>query len=263
MSKPFFAARLKSPEALERTRDIVLSFYLAFIALLPTSVMADLDSRLVLAADSSPMLRAIGKLQIPAQRMFHGRKTHYLDDCSATLVALSGSGNADVIITAWHCLERYQDLSRSILFTSQTASGDLLQREARPLSDGGGMHADWAILRLRPAVPTTQLSAMALLHTTADAGHPVAMAGYSRDRGLSEGDRLLTYDPECAITAQTTEAVDTDCIAFKGASGGAVIQFDANDRPRLCGVISQGNGAGRSTYVPLALFRKTLLQYLR
>lgn len=221
------------------------------------------DSRRAVTGESSPRLRAIGKLQVPGQRLQGGYRTHYIEDCSATLVAPPGHREADVIVTAWHCLELYRDLSREIIFTTQTASGEVLERKAYPLADGGGMSADWAILRLRPAVPEAQLAAMQPHTALADARRPVTMAGYSRDEGLGAGGRVLTFDPDCAITGQNPDFGETDCTAFKGASGGAVIQFAGSGAPLLCGVISQGNGMGKSTYVPLVSFRKTLIRYLR
>ena len=179
------------------------------------------------------------------------------------MVTLPGRAEADIIVTAWHCLELYGDLSRTISFTLETASGETLERRARRLADGGGMDADWAILRVRPAIPRTRLAALQPHPALADADRPITMAGYSRDPGIGEGGRRLTFDRGCSITGRTSELGETDCIAYKGASGGAVIQITGSGKPMLSGVISQGNGAGKSTYVPLAAFRRTLYHYLR
>ena len=82
--------------------------------------------------------RAVGKLQVPGQRYRNGHSSHYLEDCSATLVSNATQHNANTIITAWHCLELYNDLSKPILFTARATSGEPLEREAFRLADGGG-----------------------------------------------------------------------------------------------------------------------------
>jgi hypothetical protein len=79
---------------------------------------------------------------------------------------------------------------------------------------------------------------------------------------MGDGGLALTFDADCAITAQDRALGDTDCSAFKGASGGAVVQLSQTGEPRVCGVISQGNGEGRSTYVPVSSFRSALNLYL-
>jgi len=221
------------------------------------------DSREAFDGAVMPWLQAVGRLQVPGQRHREGQTAHYLEDCSATLVALPGRAEADIILTAWHCLEWYRDLSRPIVFTAQAVTGERIEREALQLVDGGGLHADWAILRLRPAVPALQLPALHPQPERADPGRPVTMAGYSRDDVVGQRGNVLTFDAGCAITAQRAGMDETDCRAFKGASGGAVIQLSHAGEPRLCGVISQGDGAGLSTYVPVYDFRDLLSRYLR
>jgi hypothetical protein len=264
MSRPFFCAGgVKSREQVSQgLPELPCLLPLLALVLFASAAHPD-DGRLALTNDSSPWLRAVGRLKVPGQRLQNGRTAHFLEDCSATLLTPPGRAEADTIVTAWHCLELYGDLSRAITFTARTASGELLEREAYQLADGGGMYADWAILRLRPAVSSRQLAAMQPHPAPADPGRPITMAGYSRDAGVGEGGRVLTFDPDCAITAQRPDLGETDCTAFKGASGGAVIQFASGGQPRFCGVISQGNGTGKSTYVPLDAFRKTLNHYLQ
>lgn len=220
------------------------------------------DTRQVFSGETHGWLRAVGKLQVPGQRYRDGRQSHYLEDCSATLVARAGSSYADTIVTAWHCLEWYSDLTKPIIFTVVTISGEPLQREAYRLKDGGGMHADWAILRLRKALQGEQVTALLIHPQAADPEQPVTMAGFSGDPGLGAHGLALTFDPACTITAQNQVLGDTDCTAFKGASGGAVVQLSSAGEPRMCGVISQGNGEGRSTFVPVSGFRSALNLYL-
>ena len=220
------------------------------------------DKRQVFSGETFPWLQAIGKLQVPGQRHKDGHTSHYLEDCSATLVSLPGRIEADIIVTAWHCLELYHDLSKPIVFSAETASGAVLKREAHRLADGGGMHADWAILGLRKAVPAHAMIALQVHPQFADSERPIVMAGYSKDKGIGDEGRVLTFDPACTIIAQEQALGETNCTAFKGASGGAVIQLFDSGEPRICGVISQGNGQDHSTYVPVDSFRNAINLHL-
>lgn len=220
------------------------------------------DTRLVFSSETHGWLRAVGKLQVPGQRHHAGHQAHYVEDCSATLVTRHGRSQADTIITAWHCLQWYGDLSKSITFTVMSISGEPLQRQAYRLEDGGGIHADWAIMRLHNPVQAAQVAALVVHPEAANPQRPVTMAGFSKDDGIGERGLVLTFDPDCAITAQDRHLGDTDCTAFKGASGGAVIQLSDAGEPRMCGVISQGNGEGRSTFVPVSGFRGALKLHL-
>jgi hypothetical protein len=221
------------------------------------------DSRQIVTGTGLPWLRAVGKLEVPGQRIRNGRWAHYIENCSATLVSSKRNGDARIILSAWHCLEFYGDLSKPIVFTLATMAGGTLTREAVRIADGGSMRADWAILRLDSAVPARLVPGMTVHPQAADPILPVSMAGYSRDSGIGNHGEILSFDPQCAITSQQHDFGDTDCTAHKGASGGAVIQISAAGTPRLCGVISQGNGEGRSTFVPVSGFRRSLNHALR
>ena len=124
------------------------------------------------------------------------------------------------------------------------------------------MGADWAILKMHQPVPPEQVKAITPHPRGADTAQPVSMAGYSRDSGLGNGGATLTYDNNCAILQQWEADIDTDCSAYKGASGGAVIQMSARGEAWFSGVISRGDSEQLSIFVPLARFRSTLLRYL-
>ncbi|MDG2271456.1 MAG: trypsin-like peptidase domain-containing protein [Halioglobus sp.] len=217
----------------------------------------------MLSADSSAWLRAVGKLQVPGQRYSNGHRSHFLEDCSATLISLAGQREADTIITAWHCLELYGDLSKPIVFVTTTASGEPVKRHARRLADGGGMHADWAILRLRRSVSSTQITSLNIHPQMANPSRPVTMAGYSNSNNIDGTGETLTFDPACAIRNQQSSFSETNCMAHKGASGGAVIQLSDGGKPWMSGVISQGDGKGRSTFVPVSMFRSAINLHLQ
>jgi hypothetical protein len=217
----------------------------------------------VYSTDAPDWLRAVGKLQVPGDKYHDGRRSHYREDCSATLVARHSGTRADTIITAWHCLEFYNDLSRPITFTLLPGPQGKIASEAYRLADGGGMHADWAILRLYKAIPARQVAALAIHPDRADPGRPITMAGYSRDSGMGNNGEHLTFDPACTITHQAPGVSDSNCTAHKGSSGGPVIQVSSRGEPRVCGVISQGDGVGLSTFVPVSGFRNAINLHLR
>ncbi len=219
---------------------------------------AIIDSRIVYSSAAPQWLRAVGKLRVPGSTYHNGLRESLQDDCSATLVARRPGGAADTIITAWHCLANYNDLSKPIVFTLLPGNRGALQREAFRLADGGGMHADWALLRLRQPVAPTQVAAVLVHPGNADPSLAIAMAGYSRDSGKGDGGNRLTFDPACLITAQEPGISGSNCLAHKGASGGAVVQLSPAGAPRFSGVISEGNGAGLSIFVPVAAFRSAI-----
>ena len=215
-------------------------------------------------ADGAPSwLRAVGKLHVPGVRYNKGYGNHRQENCSGTLVAMANSQRANTVITAWHCLEFYGDLSRPITFTLQMADGQLLNREAYRVADGGGMHADWAVLKLFKDVATEAIPALVPHPTSADPQRPVTMAGYSGDQGLGDQGKALTYHANCHITRQQPRESESNCSAYKGASGGAVVQLAADGSAQLGGVISRGDSENVSIYVPINGFRGQLNRFLR
>ena len=224
------------------------------------AVLAD-DPREVWDGITPPWLASVGKLTVPGVRIERGYRRHHIEDCSATLVKASGDASADLVVTAWHCLAYYRDLSKTILFTLGAPHGTPLERTARRLADGGGMHDDWAILRLNQPVP----AAMAIAITDAGdigSGDRLVMAGYSGDPGLGDSGRHLTYHADCRPIDANGSIVQTDCLAFKGASGGAVLRTSTAGTAELVGVVSEGDGETTSTYVPLARLRTPLDRFL-
>jgi hypothetical protein len=227
------------------------------------SAAQELDSREAYSRTSPDWLRAVGKLQVPTIKIREGQRRHHLEDCSATLVSGPDRARADTIITAWHCLEYYGDLSKRITFTLFPDSVDPISSEVYRLADGGGIYADWAILRLLQPIPAARVYPLKIHPTRADNHANITMAGYSTDAGLGRHGQLLTYDPDCMITHQSRNSSESDCRAYRGASGGAVVQVSERGEAWLSGVISQGNGAGISTFVPVAGFRAAINRHLR
>jgi hypothetical protein len=124
------------------------------------------------ALHAEQVTASVGQLLIPAVRHEDGYRRHFLEYCSATLVSAAPAPHSRFLLTAWHCLEYYGDLSRAIRY--RHADGQ--EREARQVASGGGMHADWALLRLADALP----GPVALSGPVTDTVASLALAGYSR-----------------------------------------------------------------------------------
>lgn len=215
--------------------------------------------------DSSPprWLQAVGQLYVPGSRYENGRRKHYREDCSATLVKRAGQVAANTVITAWHCLEYYHDLSQAIELTLLPGSPQALTRQAYRVADGGGMHADWAVLKLYQAVLSSEASALTLHPRRANPDRPVTMAGYSTQPGRAAGASGLSYDDACRVTSQRKRASESNCYARKGASGGAVVQLSAHGIPKFAGVISRGDSENLSIYIPVDDFRGAIKRHLK
>jgi len=207
-------------------------------------------------------LGAVGKLKVSSQKYQQGHRRHYTEDCSATLVSPKAERDADILVSAWHCFEYYRDLSRSIEFSLPQAAGQTITRRAQLMTSGGDMQADWAILRLDSPIPYELAKALLPHPQPSTPHHAISIAGFSRDGGLGQNGAVLTYHDNCTITRHSNHLRYSDCLAFKGASGGSVVtQFSG--KHYLAGVISAGNGGDTSVLTPLSGFDSTLRRYLR
>jgi trypsin-like peptidase len=249
-----------STMAKDTTQNFVQSLMTGLL-MLSCALCAAEDDRLSYQMDSPVWLQAVGKLIVPGIRTVEGHRTNHLERCSATLVAGDGD-RQDIIITAWHCLELYSDLSKPIMFTLLPGFEHAVESQAYRLADGGGMHADWAILRLEKPV-SRLISPLGVNPGGAEDSRAIMMAGFSSDSGIGNHGTRLSYDPSCQITRQSSHVSDSDCKAYKGASGGAVVQASAQGQVWLAGVVSEGDGVQLSTFVPISRFRHALNRYLR
>jgi V8-like Glu-specific endopeptidase len=224
--------------------------YLFTSLLLLFSIAAAAEPRQVYGQDSPAWLAAVGSLTVPGQRFEQGERLHHQENCTATLIG------PQTILTAWHCLEHYRDLSMEILF-SLPYQPQQPQWRARRLADGAGMQADWALLRLERAVKNVPSVAV---HSRIQALDPndISMAGYSRDSALGAGGDNLTWQAQCLITEDEGYRVATNCEAFKGASGGPVIRGG-----KIVGVISAGDGDGLTYFAPSKVFIKAVRRHRR
>jgi len=218
------------------------------ILLYMLAATANGEPRQQVSASSPSILMSVGRLLVPGRRMEDGYERHYRESCSATLLEPDKGEPVSLILTAWHCLEHHSDLTDDITFVIESTSGERLQRSVQPVSSGGGMHADWLLMRLREPLPAdTVISATLTREAAPGIGIRVMMAGYSRDKGLGKAGQVLTFHRNCKVVARSDEDIATDCLAYRGASGGAVFSVATG---RLLGVISRGDSLAQSIFVP-------------
>lgn len=198
-------------------------------------------------------LHSVGQLLIPTIHFEDGRRRHFDERCSGTLVAPDGDGHSRWVLTAWHCLEYYRDLSRPITFRHSSGK----RSTAQSIASGGAMHADWALMRLRTRMP----GAVLLEGGEIDVGAALVMAGYSRqDQDGADGGEEITSDENCRVTGELEYDIASNCHARRGASGGAV--FSGDGRGSYLGIISRGDSEDVSIFVPLRRLLKGLAPYL-
>lgn len=211
---------------------------------------------LPLAAAAAPgapgALASVGRLLIPTLRLENGYRRHYDERCSATLVGVHGQRRSRWILSAWHCLEYYRDLSRPIVF--EHGSGARLQ--ARAVTSGGDMHADWVLLRLERPLPAPVAPDAADVPARA----PLLMAGYSRSAAGTPGN-TLSWDNSCQVIGRDGADLRSDCRVRRGASGGAVFRRGGGSAAYI-GIISRGDGASESIFVPLRRILPRISPYL-
>lgn len=235
-----------------RRRGLVHGFgCLSLCALLSAlSATAVTEPRQQVSATSPSMLMSVGRLLVPGRRIEDGYERHYRESCSATLLEPDEGEPVSLILTAWHCIEYHNDLTDNITFVIESTSGERLQRRVQPVSSGGGMHADWLLMRLQEPLPADAVVSATLTREVAPGvGSRIIMAGYSRDQGLGEAGKVLTFHRNCRVVARSDEDIATDCLAYRGASGGAVFSVATG---RLLGVISRGDSLAQSIFVPIS-----------
>jgi hypothetical protein len=223
------------------------------------------DPRRLHDASAPSWLASVGKLTVPGQKWEDGENRHYEENCSGMLLTTTRPGDragsrhsARYVLSAWHCLEYYHDLSMAISFSLPDTA---IQRQAAVVISGGSMAADWALLRLDQAISVAD--PVVLWTEPAIAGATMlTSAGYSRDLAAADGGRLLSYHPLCSVTATAPALVTTDCRAAKGASGGPMVTM-INGEARVLGVLSSGDGEQVSLYIPSAQFARRVAPYLR
>ena len=211
------------------------------------------DDRLSATDHPAIWQQAIVKLSVPVKRWEDGRRRHFIEDCTGSLIK---GKEGILILTAWHCVEGFNDLTQVIIATA--SNGEIF--EAQVSAIGASMSADWALLSLNRSAQTMQnTSYLELAKIRPIEGQLILMAGFSRDQQLGDNGSTLTFDPDCQVrhTPSGANAIYTNCTAFKGASGGPVLTLES-DTYKVLGVISAGDEAGLSLFTPVTAIARSL-----
>ncbi len=194
------------------------------------------DTRDIFNKNSPEFMETFGKLTIITKQ---NTKSH----CTANLVMLEPSDEVSwpeensFITTSEHCLSSDGDIdyARSyITFTKR--NGSKYRRNFSFAS--GNEEADWAILKLDSPISETLIKPLVVgdvheeimmrsgdwnVDTTVTAG------GYSSDIFKGNNGKNLTYDQQCESKGSYgPNMMKTNCIAYPGASGGALVLTGAD-----------------------------------
>ena len=228
-----------------------LALLLGSLALPMLSKPLAADPRLVPDPQALSWHSAIVRLEIPVIRSVGGRMRHFTEHCSATTIT---PGPNTLLLSAWHCFEDYAATQGPIqLFAQHSPESPL---PVRLIISGGSMSADWAILT--PVTSTVIGAWIPLSSHPAQRGTRVIAAGFapttdssrSEEPGETPPSRGLMYDPDCVVIVATSQPARSDCVAKKGASGGAILRRTASGSVRVVGVISAGDGTSVSYFHP-------------
>lgn len=251
-------------QKVERRNSTLLAVFFACAGLVTWEMRSSAEEIDPNAASSEQQymqraLQTVGRLLVPNVRYENGYAKHFDERCSATLVSLRANApQSRFILSAWHCVEHYRDLSRTLMFTRPGAAA----RSARIVASGGNMQNDWALLKLDKPLPNPMFINDTGMRMRMQSDTPnLVMAGFPKDQPQALSPVLVSG---CTNTGFAGDDLRSSCVITRGASGGAV--FAKSDTPNgdliLVGVISRGDSESISIYVPVARFRSRLASYL-
>ena len=228
-----------------------LAHLLGALALLVLSQPLTADPRLVPDPQALYWHSAMVRLEVPVIRSEGGRMRHFTEHCSATVIT---PGPNTLLLSAWHCFEDYAATQGPIQLFAQHSPNVPLP--VRLIVSGGSMSADWAVLT--PLTDTVIGAWIPLSPDPVQGGSRVLAAGFAptANSGKTEAhtetpsSRRLMYDPDCFVTTVTNRPARSDCVAKKGASGGAILRRTASGSVQVVGVISAGDGVSVSYFHP-------------
>jgi hypothetical protein len=229
----------------------VRTLLLRSLTLLMLSQPLIADPRLAPDLQALHWQSAMVRIEVPVIRSVEGRMRHFTEHCSATAIT---PGPDTLLLSAWHCFEDYAATQGPIqLFAQHSPESPL---PVRLIISGGSMSADWAILT--PVTSTVIGAWIPLSSHPAQRGTRVIAAGFapttdssrSEEPGETPPSRGLMYDPDCVVIVATSLPARSDCVAKKGASGGAILRRTASGSVRVVGVISAGDGTSVSYFHP-------------
>ena len=232
---------------------LLLHFALAAALLSATLTAPFADPRTPLPEHAGGWQRALFPLRIPVTRLIEGRMRHFTEHCTAVAVT---PGPNSLLVSAWHCFEDYRSTITPIqLIDPDTATPVPLKL----LETGGSMQEDWALLTTDP--PLSIDSWIPISTTPHQLGQPLIAAGFAPrpdQSGEDAVERYLLADIACSVIDATAHPPASDCVAKKGASGGAMIALTDSGSARLQGIISAGDGEAVSYFYPAPLLIRRL-----
>ena len=203
------------------------------------------SSRQRFDANAPDWMKNVANIEVPAIKIEQGRARHYKEYCSGTLLTSSNTLPTRFVISAWHCVEHYQDLSRDLeVHFPHSPSTQQSVYTARLIDSGGSIYHDWALLELKQGPSTVQLKGLSLSET--DISKPAVAAGFAL--GLPDGRKRLSFDDSCLASGKTEWV---RCSTSKGASGGPIVQIH-EAIPSIVGIISQGDSRDFTISYPSA-----------
>lgn len=184
-------------------------------------VKQETDTRKVFGPDSPEFLETYGHLLVDGALR-----------CTGNLVVHDEKASSEIVTTAAHCFhdDEAQNAAISIQFTKR--DGTVIQRNLTPYVINN--EYDYAIMKLDLAIDNSLIKPLLIadynyeeiMDTDYGTTNPyqITFAGYSVDEYKGDGGRRLTYDQDCKmINNRTNFLVDSNCVAYPGASGGAFV----------------------------------------
>ena len=224
---------------------LLVHFTLAATLLSATLTAPFADPREPIPEHVGGWQRALFPLRIPVTRLIEGRMRHFTEHCTAVAVT---PGPNSLFVSAWHCFEDYRSTITPIqLIDPDTATPVPI----RLLETGGSMQEDWALLT--PDPPLSIDSWIPISDTPHHIGQPLIAVGFAPQPDQTGDDavqRYLLADIACSVIDADIHPPASDCVAKKGASGGAMIALTDSGSARLQGIISAGDGEAVSYFYP-------------
>ena len=190
------------------------------------------DSREIYNKNSPEFLETYGKIFVNgAQR------------CTGNIVVHKEGADSHYVTTAAHCFKNNEATKARITIEFTKRDGTMVRR--RLTTHKIDKEYDYAIMKLDRVIPNSLIRPLMVADynydeiMTTDYGtvnpYSITYAGFSSDKIKGDGGRVLTYDRKCKMTGVGSKGiVDTNCIAYHGASGGAfvisVTDKDNNDK---------------------------------
>ena len=234
------------------------------------------DPRIIVDNHSPKWTKAIGRLIIPTKLKFVSKtkyKTKY-KKCSASLIDDGTHTKIRTIITASHCISGYKEDAGYLKFIIKDSFGNMIQKFATIYKDSHYKHtklqttSDYAILildsfisnyQVKPLI-STNIPFYRLKKQYKDSF--ATLVGFSGDIG--KWGEQLTMDPRCKVFKYSKYYGKSNCVAYKGASGGPIVLNVSEDgltySQYLVGIVShfKGNNFKHIYFAPNTQFYQDL-----